>query len=141
VWAKLFKDVEKPSQQIRMLKQILEELGMTGRLSLEKAKAIKEKRELAQELGWCLIILYGIIMLTTIPEDVQAFAAAATKSKTAKPSESEEDGEEEEEEEKPAKRKVCSSNSMCRGGLIYSRQMLIAVSWLFLKTRVTKIEH
>ena len=45
------------SAQIRHIKQILTDLGMKGRMSLEKAKAIKEQRELAQEMGerryWC----------------------------------------------------------------------------------------
>ncbi|OSX64344.1 hypothetical protein POSPLADRAFT_1073872, partial [Postia placenta MAD-698-R-SB12] len=59
VWAKEFKDLERPSDQIKRLKQILADLGMTGRMSLEQAKAIREKRELAQEL-----------------EDVQTFAKA-----------------------------------------------------------------
>ena len=39
------------SQQIRKLKEMLSELGMSGRMSLEQAKSIKAKRELAQELG------------------------------------------------------------------------------------------
>ncbi|KAJ7459713.1 hypothetical protein FB451DRAFT_556732 [Mycena latifolia] len=94
VWAKVFKDVDKPSQQIRMLKEMLTELGMSGRMSLEQAKAIKEKRELAQEL-----------------EDVQAFAAAATRSKPARAQEEEEE-EESEEEELPAKRKTTARRSI-----------------------------
>ncbi|KAF8628702.1 hypothetical protein AX17_005925 [Amanita inopinata Kibby_2008] len=51
VWSKVFEGVDKPSQQIRKLKEILSDLGMTGRFSLEQARAIREKRELAQELG------------------------------------------------------------------------------------------
>ncbi|KAF8208756.1 hypothetical protein K438DRAFT_286056 [Mycena galopus ATCC 62051] len=93
-WATVFKDVESPSEQIRMLKAILSDLGMSGRMSLEQAKAIKEKRELAQEL-----------------EDVQTFAAAATRSKARKPSE-EEDEEESEAEELPAKRKTNARKSI-----------------------------
>ncbi|KAH8093825.1 hypothetical protein BXZ70DRAFT_1010418 [Cristinia sonorae] len=50
VWAKEFKDMESKSAQIRRLKEILSGLGMNGRLSLEQAKAIKEKREFEQEL-------------------------------------------------------------------------------------------
>ncbi|KAJ7134502.1 hypothetical protein C8R44DRAFT_427027 [Mycena epipterygia] len=96
IWAKVFKDVDSPSQQIRMLKQILSDLGMSGRMSLEQAKAIKEKRELAQEL-----------------EDVQAFAASATRSKAVKPSEEgEEDEDESEEEELPQKRKTNAHRSI-----------------------------
>ncbi|KAH9926994.1 uncharacterized protein B0H18DRAFT_1004882 [Fomitopsis serialis] len=49
-WAKEFKGMDRPSEQIRRLKQILSDLGMAGRMSLEQAKAIREKRELAQEL-------------------------------------------------------------------------------------------
>ena len=54
VWAKEFKDIARPSDQIRRLRQILSDLGMTGRMSLEQAKAIKAKREFAQELGMFL---------------------------------------------------------------------------------------
>ncbi|KAJ6508985.1 hypothetical protein C8R45DRAFT_969504 [Mycena sanguinolenta] len=93
-WAKVFKDVDSPSQQIRMLKEILADLGMSGRMSLEQAKAIKEKRELAQEL-----------------EDVQSFAAAATRSKASKASQ-EKDEEESEEEELPEKRKTNARKSI-----------------------------
>lgn len=39
------------------MKEILAGLGMTGRLSLDKAKAIREKRELATELGEFLFFL------------------------------------------------------------------------------------
>jgi len=46
----VFKDLATPQQQIKKLKEILADLGMTGRMSIEQAKAIKEKRELAQEL-------------------------------------------------------------------------------------------
>ncbi|KAF8159358.1 hypothetical protein B0H34DRAFT_400510 [Crassisporium funariophilum] len=51
VWSKLFETLDTPQQQIKKLKEILADLGMTGRMSLEQAKAIKEKRELAQELA------------------------------------------------------------------------------------------
>lgn len=58
VWSKVFSDIEdQPSKQIRRLKEILAELGMSeGRMSLEKARAIKEKRELAKELGGVLLL-------------------------------------------------------------------------------------
>ncbi|KAI5895545.1 uncharacterized protein SCHCODRAFT_01031472 [Schizophyllum commune H4-8] len=63
VWSKFFKaeNADRPSDQIRALRKLLADLGMTGRLSLEQAKAIREKRELEQEL-----------------EDVQQFAAKMT---------------------------------------------------------------
>lgn len=51
MWSKVFQGLDTPQQQIRKLKEILAELGMTGRLSIEKAKAIKAKREFEQELG------------------------------------------------------------------------------------------
>jgi hypothetical protein len=51
-------------------------------------------------------------ILMSVEEDVQAFAAATTRSKPGKPSQEEEedDDEEEENEERPAKRKVCSGS-------------------------------
>ena len=51
VWKKEFEGLDKPSQQIKRLHSILGDLGMTPRYSLEKAKAIRERRELAQELS------------------------------------------------------------------------------------------
>jgi hypothetical protein len=57
LWAKEFELFPKPSQQIGRLKEILSDLGMTGRFTIQQAKAIKEKRELAQELGVCVAIL------------------------------------------------------------------------------------
>ena len=85
---------------------------MTGRLSLEQAKAIREKRELEQELGECLVyhsthlarttlqpFLRTLLMLRPI-EDVQQFAAkmtgrssrsAAKNAKAAKADSSDED--------------------------------------------------
>ena len=50
MWSKVFIDLATPHQQIKKLKEILADLGMTGRMSMEQAKAIKEKRELAREL-------------------------------------------------------------------------------------------
>lgn len=50
-WAKEFEGIEdNPKKQISRLKEILEGLGMTGRLSMEKAKQIKAQREFAEEL-------------------------------------------------------------------------------------------
>ena len=51
VWSKELDGCETPSSQIAHLKKLLAELGMKGRLSLEQAKTIRAKRELAQELG------------------------------------------------------------------------------------------
>jgi len=50
VWSKVFQDLDSPNQQIKKLKEILAELGMTGRMGMDQAKTIKQKRELAQEL-------------------------------------------------------------------------------------------
>ena len=71
VWSKVFKSLDTPQQQIKKLKELLADLGMTGRMSMEQAKAIKEKRELAQELrtsNFCCEtfpppILAGLLML------------------------------------------------------------------------------
>jgi len=93
-WAKVFKDCPRHSQQIRKLKELLAELGMTGRLSMEQAKQIKEKRELAQEL-----------------EDVQSFeqcilsrSSQSRTTSTSRPSKPEESESEESEEIRPTRR-------------------------------------
>ena len=49
--------MDSKSDQIRRLKEILADLGMSGRISMEQSKAIKEKREFAQELGEFLVTL------------------------------------------------------------------------------------
>ncbi|XP_006461761.1 hypothetical protein AGABI2DRAFT_178788, partial [Agaricus bisporus var. bisporus H97] len=98
VWSKFFKGVDSPLQQIKMLKETLHELGMSGRMSLEQAKAIKAKRELAQEL-----------------QDVQEFEKAVTKSKRQSVSDQESDGSEEEEEivnPKQRRRKMNAAQSI-----------------------------
>ncbi|WWC86639.1 uncharacterized protein L201_001516 [Kwoniella dendrophila CBS 6074] len=58
-WAKEFADCPTTSSQIRHLQNLLSSLGMKGNPTLGKAKSLKEKRELAQEL-----------------DDVQTFEAA-----------------------------------------------------------------
>jgi len=50
VWTKEFQNLDTTSQQIKRLKEILGDLGIDGRPSMDKAKAIKEKRDLAKEL-------------------------------------------------------------------------------------------
>ncbi|KAH9893183.1 hypothetical protein C8Q73DRAFT_827588 [Cubamyces lactineus] len=67
VWSKEFKGLEKPSDQIRRLRQILTDLGMSGRMSMEQAKAIKAKREFEKEL-----------------EDVQEFASKVVAGPSAR---------------------------------------------------------
>ena len=51
VWTKELKDLDTPSSQITHLRKLLGDLGMNGRFTIERARAIKKKRELAQELG------------------------------------------------------------------------------------------
>nr|XP_031860783.1 uncharacterized protein CI109_003827 [Kwoniella shandongensis]KAA5527855.1 hypothetical protein CI109_003827 [Kwoniella shandongensis] len=50
-WSKEFADLPKVSSQISHVKQILLSLGMKGTPTLGKAKALKERRELAAELN------------------------------------------------------------------------------------------
>ncbi|KAG6910917.1 hypothetical protein DXG01_006600 [Tephrocybe rancida] len=102
-WIKIFKDIPKPTQQITKLREILTDLGMTGRMSLEQAKRIKADRELAKEL-----------------EDVQSFEqsvlnrsrsrTASTSQASIKPAASE--GEESEEDIQHRRRKVSALRSI-----------------------------
>ncbi|KLT42861.1 hypothetical protein CC85DRAFT_285208 [Cutaneotrichosporon oleaginosum] len=50
-WTKEFADCPTPSSQINHLKSILHSLGMKGKPTMGKAKSLKERRELAQELN------------------------------------------------------------------------------------------
>ena len=50
VWGKELKKFETDKAKIKHLKSMLEDVGMTGRFSAEKAKQIKDQRELAAEL-------------------------------------------------------------------------------------------
>lgn len=102
VWSKEFKDItDDKGAQIRRLKALLAELGMTGRLSMEKAKAIRAKRELAQEL-----------------EDVKNFERAVVsgpRSRRGKPAAESEDednvpsDDDEEEEGVPRKKRALNA--------------------------------
>jgi hypothetical protein len=61
--AKEFEGIEgQPTKQISRLKEILEDLGMTGRLSMEKAKSIRAKRELAEEIGKLLVVTFYLLL-------------------------------------------------------------------------------
>ena len=51
-WSKELPATMSSSEQISHLKSLLNSLGMTGRLSVEKAKKIKEERELREELAF-----------------------------------------------------------------------------------------
>lgn len=50
VWGKELKPFETPRDKIRHLKSILSDVGMTGRFSEDKARQIKEERELKADL-------------------------------------------------------------------------------------------
>lgn len=49
-WKNVFADCPTETAQINRLKSILTDLGMKGRMSMDKAKAIRKKRELKAEL-------------------------------------------------------------------------------------------
>ncbi|KAG6888066.1 hypothetical protein C0995_010841 [Termitomyces sp. Mi166 len=106
-WVKTFQDLPKPTQQIKKLREILAELGMTGRMSMEQAKRIRAERELAQEL-----------------EDVKSFersmlnrSRSQTAESSSRPSvkhvESKEDKDSEDEDDiKHRRRKIPVSRSI-----------------------------
>ena len=50
LWGKELKPYESPKAKIKHLKDMLADVGMTGRYSLEKANQIKESRELAADI-------------------------------------------------------------------------------------------
>ena len=50
VWGKYLKPYETPKAKIKHLREMLVEAGMTGRFSQEKAKQIRDQRELAADL-------------------------------------------------------------------------------------------
>ncbi|KAK0188616.1 hypothetical protein F5146DRAFT_672710 [Armillaria mellea] len=99
-WAKLFEGVDRPSQQIKIIKDILAELGMKGRMSMEQAKAIREKREMEQELA-----------------DVQSFEksfmsrSSRSRGRAEKAVESDQD-DSDETTENPVKRKMSARQSI-----------------------------
>lgn len=111
-WVKLLEGCDTPSQQITKLKEILAELGMSGRMSMGQAKKIKEKRELAKELGMFLSALsrlaYLFYLASGIVEDVQSFATAtaarSSRSKNTSKPEKESESDEESEDTVPTKR-------------------------------------
>ncbi|KAG2103119.1 uncharacterized protein F5147DRAFT_284401 [Suillus discolor] len=100
MWKKEFADLDTPSGQTKRLKEILKELGMTGRLTLEKAKTIKAEREFAQEL-----------------RDVQDFAEAERRRERKKEKRESQDeqsgpGSDDEDEDPPLKRKKTAGASI-----------------------------
>ncbi|TFY61502.1 hypothetical protein EVJ58_g4476 [Rhodofomes roseus] len=101
-WAREFKDIDRPSDQIRRLKQILSDLGMTGRMSLEQAKAIREKREFAQELE----------DVKNFEKTVVAGARASRSKKAQAPEEVPEDESDEDMAEKPKRPRATARQSI-----------------------------
>jgi hypothetical protein len=116
VWTKEFQTIQKSSQQIKRLKEILTELGMSGRFRLQQAKAIKEKRELAQELGKLGVALQDArymdvdVCVFGAAEDVQTFEQMVASSGKTKPSS--EASDDESPDEAPVKRKVGSISTI-----------------------------
>jgi len=108
VWSKVFQGLDSSQQQIKKLKEILSDLGMTGRMSLEQAKAIKEKRELAQELA----------DVTEFAATMEARGGSSAESKSVEPDMAaikEKDGPSEDEEEEiqaPRKRTMNARKSI-----------------------------
>ncbi|KAK0466936.1 uncharacterized protein EV420DRAFT_655659 [Desarmillaria tabescens] len=101
-WAKLFEGVDRPSQQIKTIKDILTELGMKGRMSMEQAKAIREKREMEQELA-------------DVQSFEKSFVSRSSRSRATaekKAVESDQDDSDEEITEKPVKRKMSARQSI-----------------------------
>ncbi|KAK0202518.1 hypothetical protein DFS33DRAFT_907216 [Desarmillaria ectypa] len=101
-WAKLFEDVDRPSQQIKIIKDILTELGMKGRMSMEQAKAIREKREMEQELA-------------DVQSFEKSFVSRSSRGRAAaekKAVESDQNDSDEEIAGKPAKRKMSARQSI-----------------------------
>jgi hypothetical protein len=66
LWSKEFRGLDTPAAQIKRLKEILAGLGMEGRMSMDQAKAIREKRELAQELGELSVVLINHFSIALI---------------------------------------------------------------------------
>ncbi|RPD58945.1 hypothetical protein L226DRAFT_536488 [Lentinus tigrinus ALCF2SS1-7] len=98
VWSKEFKGLDKPSDQIRRLRQILSDLGMKGRMSMEQAKVIREKREFEQEL-----------------EDVKEFAQkmeSANRRRSAKSVAAEQEDVDESDVDIPPKRRMTARQSI-----------------------------
>lgn len=97
LWHRELADYDTPKPKIKHLRKMLEDAGMTGRYSNEKAKDIKERRELAAEL-----------------EAAQEYARKWGQDKDARSDDDDEEDDEDrsgkgeqlsEEELKPAKRK------------------------------------
>lgn len=119
VWSRELKDIESHAKQIAHIRGILTDLGMKGRFSLEQARAIKEKRELQQEIGICFNSSLESRVLMVIVEEVREFAAkhagegrpkraaSTSKATVSADTDSQEESDEEEVTGPSRRKKVC----------------------------------
>ena len=86
-WAKEFEkaDATTPKSQIKHLKSLLIELGMSSRMSLSAAKEIKAKRELAKEAADLGIEAPGYKVEDTKGRASRKASAASKKAASASP--------------------------------------------------------
>jgi len=147
VWKKEFADLDTPSGQMKRLKEILQDLGMSGRPSLDKAKSIRAQRELAQELSGYFELLESnaLIVTSCILEDVQEFAEASRRREVRKENgasgdESSESGTDDDDDGPRVPKKVRDWLPLFLSSVftIYLRELRVRASWRFCKTRVTK---
>ncbi|WVQ69545.1 uncharacterized protein L199_007765 [Kwoniella botswanensis] len=96
-WAKEFADCPTTSSQIRHVQGLLSSLGMKGQPTLGKAKALKAKRELAQELD-DVKTFEAARGLSSNTRERRSRASSGTKRKKVIGSDEEEEEEEEEDE-------------------------------------------
>ncbi|OCF71085.1 hypothetical protein I204_08321 [Kwoniella mangroviensis CBS 8886] len=96
-WAKEFADCPTTSSQIRHVQSLLSSLGVKGQPTLGKAKALKAKRELAQELD-DVKTFEAARGLSSDTRERRSRASSGTKRKKVTGSDDEEEEEEEEDE-------------------------------------------
>ncbi|PPQ69591.1 hypothetical protein CVT25_000965 [Psilocybe cyanescens] len=118
VWSRFLQGCDTPQQQVRKLKETLGELGMTGRFSMDQAKAIKAKREFEQELEDVQEFEQKILGRTSRSRSGAATKGASSKSddedeESAKEKDKDEDDDEDDDEEAaPPRRKNARASIM-----------------------------
>ncbi|TFK39705.1 hypothetical protein BDQ12DRAFT_681065 [Crucibulum laeve] len=110
VWSKIFRD-DPPKQQIKKLKEILAELGMTGRLSMEQAKVIKEKRELEKELEDVKQFEQAVVGRSSRGRNAVKQASMEEESSSEKDGRASEEDKDEDEDEEVGPRRKRPSNA------------------------------
>ncbi|KZT51940.1 hypothetical protein CALCODRAFT_512376 [Calocera cornea HHB12733] len=95
VWSKEHSGLS-PAEQVRHLRTLLSQLGMSGRMSIEKARKIRQQRELAQEIED--VVEYEKARGMSAPGRPTRKAAEEARRKVRLPSESDEEGSGGEEE-------------------------------------------